>query len=290
MWIPGTPDPTDLFDYIAAGGLLEAVNVRFEDLIWHNVCVPRMGWPPIPPRQLRDAAAKFRAWSIPGGLDKAIKAIDAPVAKDPAGAALIRKYCVPRQPTKGNPARWNELHDTPADAAAMFNYCLTDIESEAAVSAMAPDLSPEELELWFVDQAIARRGIAVDPPAVENCLEIVRQVSDKYTAELVALTDGDVRTHDELAKLRTWLAANGLDVPDMTADTVRDTLERDDLPAGCRRALEIRAALASASVKKLDAIARRVSHDGRLRDLLLFCGADRTGRWAGRGGPFAPRG
>src|SRR6185369_3236387 len=34
---------------------------------------------------------------------------------------------------------------------------------------------------------------------------------------------------------------------------------------------------------KLFAIERRLSADGRLRDLFAFCGADRTGRWAGRG-------
>jgi DNA polymerase len=56
-----------------------------------------------------------------------------------------------------------------------------------------------------------------------------------------------------------------------------------DLPAECRRALEIRLEAAKTSTAKLDAYAKRTNADGRMRDNLMFHGAGRTGRWSGRG-------
>ena len=164
----------------------------------------------------------------------------------------------------------------------MFRYNLTDVESEAAVSAMVPDLSADELATWQVDQAINRRGVAVDRKAVDDCREVVRQASDRYTAELVELTDGAVPSAGSHEKLRRWLAGAGCVIPDVKAETIADALAVE--PEGpARRALEIRTVLSSASVLKAAAIARRTCSDGRLRDLFVYCGADRTGRWAGRG-------
>jgi len=76
LWIPGLAPPQDLFDYIESGGLIEAHNSAFEYYFWLNVCHKRMGWPMLPLRQLRCSAAKCRAWSLPGALGKAIKALN----------------------------------------------------------------------------------------------------------------------------------------------------------------------------------------------------------------------
>ena len=46
--------------------------------------------------------------------------------------------------------------------------------------------------------------------------------------------------------------------------------------------LEIRQELGKTSTKKYDAIEQAVCQDGRVRGLLQFYGANRTGRWAGR--------
>ena len=45
LWIPGMAPPVELFQFIQAGGLLEAWNCIFEYWIWKNVCTARMGWP-----------------------------------------------------------------------------------------------------------------------------------------------------------------------------------------------------------------------------------------------------
>src|SRR5690606_35184869 len=45
----------------------------------------------------------------------------------------------------------------------------------------------------------------------------------------------------------------------------------------------IRQSVSKTSTAKYKALHLRSKFDGRLRDTLLYCGAERTGRWAGRG-------
>lgn len=104
LWLPGMPPPTELFDHIAAGGLLEAWNSAFEWHIWENVC-KRMGWPPLPYWQLRDAMAKSRAFSLPGALGKAAKVLEVTDQKIDDGKRLLNKFSKPRNPTKKDDRR-----------------------------------------------------------------------------------------------------------------------------------------------------------------------------------------
>ena len=67
----------------------------------------------------------------------------------------------------------------------------------------------------------------------------------------------------------------------MTADTVERRLEDESLPEHIKELLRVRQqASKSSSAKYSRALNQQV--DGRLRNLLIFCGAARTGRWAGR--------
>ena len=59
-WLPGTPNPTDLLEHIAGGGLIEAWNVTFEFWIWNMVCVRRLGWPVLTQNQCRCVMAQSR--------------------------------------------------------------------------------------------------------------------------------------------------------------------------------------------------------------------------------------
>ena len=283
LWLPGMPSPADLFDHFATSGLVEAWNVLFEYWIWTNIGTARLGWPALSPLQLRCAMAKARAWSLPGALENAAKVIGAPEQKDPKGKALLRKLSVPRSPTKKDKRLRHTYPDSPEDFHALYDYCKQDIKAEAAVSERTPDLQPQELDLWLLDQRINTRGMAIDRIALDNCISIVHQATDRYTQELRTITDGAVQSAGELQKLQKWLEANGLPMPSLAAAYIETTLDRGDIPPACRRVLEIRSSLGASSVKKLFTIDRRLSRDNRLHDMFAFCGADRTGRWAGRG-------
>ena len=251
LWLPGMPPPQDLFDHIMRGGLIEAANSAFEYFIWTNVCHKRMGWPAINPRQLRDPSAKARAFSLPGALDKLAKVLTVKDLKIDDGKRLIKKFSVPRNPTAKDPRTRHNPYDPDMaeDAQKLYEYNLGDIKAESAVSACIPDLSAEELELWLLDQKINFKGVYMDHESVDACIEIVRQATQTYTAQLVEMTGGLVQTVGEIKKLTDWVNARGARMRGMTAEDVETTLKREDLEPQVRRALEIRASLGGASVK-----------------------------------------
>jgi DNA polymerase len=284
MWVPGCPPPADLFQHIASGGLIEAHNSSFEFLIWQNVCNARMGWPALPIAQLRCSASKAAAHALPSALGPLAEVLGVAQQKMTEGKRLIKKFSCPHTPTKKVPAKRIRMEDDLADGALMLSYCAADIEAESAVSAVTPDLTPLELDTWLLDQRINMNGVAIDLEALETCVNVVEQATEKYTAELVAITGGAVSTAGEVAKIKRYLlSAHGAALNGLTKGDVESALSRDDLPPVARRVLEIRASLGAASVKKLFSIQRRVSADGRLRGLFQYCGAERTGRFAGRG-------
>lgn len=82
-------------------------------------------------------------------------------------------------------------------------------------------------------------------------------------------------------QLTGWLEEQGIETPNLRKDTVSDLLS-GELPPKARRVLEIRQQLGKTSTKKYSALEAAVCDDGRVRGLLQFYGANRTGRWAGR--------
>jgi hypothetical protein len=99
LWLPEHFDwPTDLFDHIRRGGLLEGWNVGFEWTVWNYFCVPRWGWPPLPFTQLRCAMAKARHHALPGKLEKAGEVVAS--RRDALTAEQIMAMCTPRPPVE----------------------------------------------------------------------------------------------------------------------------------------------------------------------------------------------
>ena len=311
LWRPGLPPPQRLFDHLAAGGLIEAWNAPFERWVWENHCTPALGWPPIRREQWRCAMAKARAHALPGKLSEAGWVLNTEVQKDARGQALLKKFSVPRNPTKGDPRLrnhplWepievtreinrrcatpprrtlrlieNEVREDHADTLALDGYCATDIAAEAAISRRVPDLSAAELRYWQDDQAINKRGVQLDMAGVHDCIAVIRQAHARYGDEIRALTGGIAAS--EVQKLLGWLHSRGVHLDGLDEDQVAAGLRM--LPPGpCdeRRVLEIRAALASASVKKVFAMRNQATRAGRLHDMYSFHGA-RTGRPTGSG-------
>ena len=285
LWAPGRyisdPPPYDLFDYIAAGGLLEAWNVGFERLIWDHVCVKKMGWPPMPRSQWRCAMAKARAHSLPGALANAANVLNTGAKKDAAGKRLLDKFSMPRNPTKADARLRLKPEEEGADGLALYEYNRQDIVAEAEVSSLVPDLQSDELAWWQLDQTINARGVQIDVGAVRDCMAIVEQTLARYNGELQRLTGGTVTAASEVQKLSGWLGALGCRMKSLDEEHVEDAL-KGELHPSARRALEIRALVGSASVKKLFAMNNQVCADGRLRDLYSYHAA-RTGRTTGNG-------
>jgi DNA polymerase len=281
FWRPGLPNPVDLFEHVAAGRPIESHNAMFERLIWTNVCVPKYGWPPLPPYVQRCSMATARVQSLPGALDNLGDVLRLDTRKDKDGKRLLDKFSVPRNPTKGDPRLRIRPEDDPDDAMRLYEYCARDVQVEQAASDAMDPMTPAELGFWLIDQEINARGIGVDRAGVRDCIVILNQVLDQYGAECEALTGG--LKPSQVEAVRGWLAAQGVHLYTLDAEAVEAALARDDLPPHARRVLEIRALTGSASVKKIYALENTTCRDNRIRDTIVHHGA-RTGRPTGGGG------
>ena len=284
LWIPGCTLPYDLFEYIRQGGIICAWNSFFEFCIWKNVCVAKMGWPELPLHQLRDDAAKARAFSVPGRLEYAGVVLQSREKKS-AGGRYIELFCLPQKPRKNQPLIELDPMYHP-EGVELYKYNLQDISAECSIASMLPDLMPFEEQVFLHNEYTNERGIQMDVATIENAIKIWEQAEEKYTRELQTITGGAVKTANEREKILGWLAGRGVTLPDLTADTVKEWVKKLPKDTSERRVLEIRSILGSAAVKKLYSMKHHTCNDGRVRGLFVHCGADRTGRWASYGVQF----
>lgn len=292
FWRPGWMLPDDYCEHIARGGLIEAHNAAFERWVSWNIMAPKYGFPRLSIRQQRCSMIKCRAWSLPGGLELAGEVLNLDVKKDPKGKALLKLLTVPQNPTKKQPKTRLTFFDAPNEFHALYDYNSTDIKAEAELSSRVPDLSPAELEYWFLREEINTRGVQVDADGIESCIAIIEQAHEQYNTELCLLTEGQVMRASEVSKLSAWLAERRCIMVSMNEENVDAQIKRlesgeylpgdIDVPADCLRALRIRSAVGSSSVKKVFAMRNQLSRDGRLHDLFTAHGA-RTGRPTGNG-------
>lgn len=201
------------------------------------------------------------------------------------GKALIRYFCVPCKPTKANGGRQRNYFYHDDEKWRQFKkYCaqdvVTEMEIEKRLSAFpVPDWLQKQ---WETDLIINRRGVSVDMEFVSGAI----QMSEAVRAELMreASEISGLENPNSVTQLSGWLNEEMPDeeIPDMRKATVSQLLERDDNADHVQRMLEIRQELSKTSTKKYHAIENCVCADGKIRGLLQFYGANRTGRWAGR--------
>lgn len=281
LWLPGCPDPLDLFEHVRAGKLLEAHNAGFERLIWHYVCVGKMGWPAMPLEQWRCSKAKARVFGLPAALGELGKALNLTVQKDSDGTRLLNKFSKPRNPTKTNAALFNDPSADPIDGPKLYGYNITDIVTEAEASARLPDLTPNMLDLWLFDQRVNWRGCYIDMPAVDALIATYENELQRATTRLIDLTGDTEITPTKVEKLHEHLERFGVSLPSLDADTLDAALKNPMHPTAYE-ILKIRQSAGSSNAKKLYAFKLRTSPDGYMRDMFEFYGAG-TGRFAGRG-------
>lgn len=200
------------------------------------------------------------------------------------GKRLISLFCKPCKPTKTNSGRMRNLpHHEPEKWDIFKEYCKQDVVTESEIErrlSLWPVPNTEQ-KLWQLDQQMNALGVAVDMVLVEGALEVGKKVSAALTEEAKLLSGVD--NPKSVQQLSRWLEKEvGEEVTDLRKDTVQAMLATELPGDKARRVLEIRQELGKTSTKKYDAIEAAVCEDGRVRGLLQFYGANRTGRWAGR--------
>lgn len=261
--------------------LKHAYNAAFE---WG--CLSKFMGRQLPPEQWRCTMFHGLYAGYPAGLDAAGRALGLPEDKRKlsTGKALIRYFCVPCTPTKSNGGRRRNLpnHD-PARWELFKEYNAQDVTTEMEIERRLSLITvPDWLQRqWETDLLINARGVAVDMEMVNGALEIGATVRERLTQEAVRISG--LSNPNSVQQLSAWLEQEtGEEVTDLRKDTVAKMIARaPDIPE-VQRMLEIRQELGKTSTKKYDAIEQAVCPDGRVRGLLQFYGANRTGRWAGR--------
>ena len=222
----------------------------------------------------------------PAGLDAIGRALGLPEDKQKlsAGRALIRYFCVPCAPTKSNGGRTRNLpqHD-PAKWDLFKTYNGQDVVTEMEIDRRLENfpVPAETQQQWVMDQIINLRGVAVDMELADSAIYLGQTVQEQLTAEARELSG--LQNPNSVAQLTKWLQEEtGEDLTDLRKDTVSDLLGKKLPSDAARRMLEIRKELGKTSTKKYNAVEACVCADGRIRGLLQFYGASRTGREAGR--------
>lgn len=255
-----------------------AYNANFE-----RTCLAAYLHMPMPPEQWRCSMAAAAELGLPQTLAGAAEALGIPEQKDARGEALIRYFSKPCKPTDANGGRTRNLPRHAPEKWEIFKeYCRQDVAVERAIKKKLRrfPLPEREQRLWTLDQRILDRGVCTDMTLARNAVRFHNAYRDKCTAELQAITG--LENANSVAQMKRWIEERtGKAVPSLdktSLKALRESTEDETL----KRALALRAETAKTSVKKYDAITRSVCGDGRIRGLLRFYGANRTGRWTGR--------
>lgn len=138
----------------------------------------------------------------------------------------------------------------------------------------------EEQRLWELDQRINAYGVKIDQELIEGALFCSEQITRSLMEEAIKLSG--LENPKSVKQLTKWVEEEtGEEISDLQKGTVKELIESTESQVA-RRMLEIRQELSKTSVKKYPAMKEAVCADGKVRGLLQFYGANRTGRWAGR--------
>lgn len=264
-----------------------AYNANFE-----RTCLAAWAGRAMPPEQWRCTAVHAATLGLPGNLAGVGAALGLPQdkQKDAAGKRLIDYFCKPCKPTKANGGRTRNLpEDAPEKWAEFVEYNRQDVIAEAAIRDRLKvyGIPRKEQELWNLDQEMNDNGVLLDMDLAYKIIRYDSAYRERLMEEARGLTG--LSNPNSLSQLKGWFKSRyGLEIKSITKDTIPQILEQleglesmyDIAPAV--RMLRLRQALGKTSVKKYLAMRHAVCPDGRLRGILQFYGANRTGRWAGR--------
>ena len=236
----------------------------------------------MPPEEWEDTMIMAAENGLPMSLDAAGAALQLEYQKIKEGTALINYFCKPCKPTIANGGRTRNLPEHAPDKWARFSeYCRRDVEVCQDIYRRLKNLpAPDwERKVWALDARINERGVLIDRDLAEAAIDVDAAFREEHTAELARLTGLD--NPNSVAQLKSWLEGVGVNVDSLDKATVSDL--RKTLPdPTTRRVLELRQLLGKTSTKKYEAMTAAACEDDRVRGLLQYYGAGRTGRWAGR--------
>ena len=227
-----------------------------------------------------------RIWGAYMGLPLSLEGIGAVLKlsdqKMKEGKDLIKYFCTPCKATKVNGGRTRNLPEHDLEKWATFkSYNKRDVEVELAIKERlikypVPDFIWDE---YHLDQEINDRGIGVDMQLVDNGIEIDGKTKQALLHQMQKKTG--LENPNSVQQMKTWLSERGIETESLDKKAVKSLLS--DVDKDVAEVLSCRQQLAKSSVSKYTAMSNMVCADSRARGCFMFYGANRSGRWAGRG-------
>lgn len=269
--------------------LLHAYNAAFEHYCI-NTFLRRRGLAEIPLSRWRCTMAHGLYLGYPAGLAAIGEAMGLPQDKRKMamGGALIRKFCVPQKSTRARPCTHRVMPAEEPEKWELFkSYCRQDVETEREIGrrlARWPMPEREQL-LWEITTEANMEGVGVDMDLVAGALAMGAEEQAALEAEAKELSGLD--NPKSVQQLLKWLNTEMETDEETAVKDLRKATVADMLAAGvpsdkAARMLELRQLMSKTSTKKFDALEAAVCADGRVRGMMFYYGAARTGRWAGR--------
>lgn len=247
-----------------------------------RACLTRYLGRDLPPEEWEDTMILAAMNGLPLSLDAAGAALELRDQKIREGTALISYFCKPCKPTIANGGRTRNRPEHAPDKWERFKaYCKRDVEVEQAIYRRLRSFPVTDFErkVWALDARINERGVRIDTGLVAAAIAQNEAFTTRRMAEMRRLTG--LENPNSVAQLKDWLETAGMSADSLNKAAVLELKDKAADPA-TRRVLELRQQLGKTSVTKYEAMQNAVCADGRVRGLLQYYGAGRTGRWAGR--------
>lgn len=280
---PGESIPADVWRAMTENQDVEiwAHNANFE-----YVCISTYYGIKLDIRQWRCTMVAAAYLGLPLGLDHVSKVLGLTEKKDAKGKALITFFCGPCKPTKkNNGATINLPEDYPDKWDEFKSYNAQDVRVECEIEKYInrfPGLPELELEYWYQDQEINGTGITVDVEYIRAAIKTNTAALSAIHKELVKLTGID--NPNSVAQLKTWINERlGHPIKSLNKIYLAEALSSELLPDDVLRVLELRQMGSRTSTSKYDTMLAMRCKDNRVRGLIQYYGANRTGRYSGRG-------
>lgn len=227
-----------------------------------------------------------RIWGAYMGLPLSLDGIGAVLKlsdqKMQEGKDLIKYFCTPCRATKANDGRTRNLPLHAPEKWALFkSYNQRDVEVELAIKERLSRYPVPEFiwDEYHLDQEINDRGIGIDMQLVNNAISSDAKTKQALLHHLQEKTG--LENPNSVAQMKSWLSTKGIETESLDKKAVADLLPK--VSKEVVEVLSCRQQLAKSSVSKYTAMSNMVCADNRARGCFMFYGANRSGRWAGRG-------
>ena len=264
-------------------GLLDPDTIKIaHNNAFERTCLGKHSGHYLPPEEWEDTSTMAAQNGLPLSLEAAGEALGIEQQKLREGKLLINYFCKPCKPTISNGQRTRNRPEHAPDKWERFKeYGKRDVEAMQEIYYRLQGLTQPawERQVEALDARINESGVLVDIELAEAAVAVDDAFKAEHTTEMQRLTGLD--NPNSVAQLKNWLAAVGLECESLSKEAVKD-IKKKATDGTTKRVLELRQMLGKTSTAKYQAMTQAACKDNRIRGLLKYYGAGRTGRWAGR--------